>query len=275
MAAAEDNGELRTFVDWLIKAKKSPNLTQLALTTMPKGRGRKGCAPPPRKKKKVAAKSRKTFAQLLKEHCSTSGAVDKGELQSDASGDSSSEDMLTQPTVTCSGATLELSPTRSRVQSGEVTGAASDRYPVCEYVSLQGGGIEFSHSSSGTKLNVSGGLQESRSTSGLPLAPPPLVHCPTSQTSPSLQSPFELAFVSGNIRVCRGCKQKYTKPASPPLDLCIRHKEWQEYLGPLGTPQTRYGNVYYNCNIPGHVLGPVTRTLNPQCCQSIPVLPCS
>ena len=180
----------------------------------------------------------------------TSGAVDKGELQSDASGDSSSEDMLTQPTVTCSGATLELNPTRSRVQSGEVTGAASDRYRICEYVSLQGRGIEFSHSSSGTKLNVSGGLQESRSTSGLALAPPPLVHCPTSQTSPNLQSPFELAFVSGNIRVCRGCKQKYTNPASPPLDLCIRHKEWQEYLGPLGTPQTRYGNVYYHCNIP-------------------------
>ena len=202
------------------------------------------------KKNKVAAKSRKTFAQLLKEHCSSSGDIDKVEsqdTQSDASGDSTSEDMLTQPPVTWWCSTGVKS---HRMQSGEVTRASSDQYGMCEYLSLQGGGIEFSHSKSRMKLNVSEGRQESRSTSALPLAPPPLVHCPTTPTSPHLQSPFELAFISGNIRVCRGCKQKYTKPTSPPLDLCVRQKEWQEYLGPLGTPQTRYGNVYYHCNIP-------------------------
>ena len=46
------------------------------------------------------------------------------------------------------------------------------------------------------------------STAGLPLLPPPLVHYPLSQ---DLESLFELAFISGNISVCRGCRHKYTK----------------------------------------------------------------
>ena len=217
---------------------------------MPKGRGRKGCAPPPRKRKKVAAKSLKSFAELLEEHCSASSGMDKEESQGDASGESSAEDMLIASQVTCGGASVELNPTGSWVHTGKVRSAVSDQYNTYEYVSLQGGGVEFSHSKRGTTLNVSGGRQESRSTTTLPLIPPPLVHCPVSPTSASVQSPFELAFISGNIRVCRGCRQKYSKPVSPPLDLCIRHKEWQEYLGPLGTPQTRFGNVYYHCNIP-------------------------
>ena len=251
VAAAEDNGELQLFVDWLKKVKKSPNLTQLALATMPKGRGRKGCTPPPRKKKKVTVKSRKSFAELLKEECSV-GRLNRDSPQSDVSGDSDNEesplpvqqDLLCQ--MTSGGAAVNLNPQGSRVISGDVITSG----PVECSVSLQGGGVEFSHSKRGTKLNVSGGRQESSSTAGLPLLPPPLVHYPLSQDSESPFEPFELAFITGNISVCRGCRQRYTKPATPPLDLCVRHKEWQEFLGPLGTPQTRYGNVYFHCNIP-------------------------
>lgn len=255
VAAAEENGELHLFVDWLKKVKKSPNLTQLALTTMPKGRGRKGCNPPPRKKKKVTVESRKSFAELLKEECSTS-RLDMDNPQSDVSGDSDSEEscMPVEQDLPCQmtsgGAAVNLNPKSSHVISGDVVtaGMVQDQYKMYECsVSLQGGGVEFSHSKRGTKLNVSGARQESSSTAGLPLLPPPLVHYPLSQDP---ESPFELAFISGNVSVCRGCRQKYTKPATPPLDLCIRHKEWQEFLGPLGTPQTRYGNVYYHCNIP-------------------------
>ena len=79
--------------------------------------------------------------------------------------------------------------------------------------------------------------------------PPPLVHCPTAVTPPSSSS-FELAFITGNISVCRGCRQKYTKPAQPPMDLCVRHKEWQKFIDPCGDQQSRYGNVYYHCNVP-------------------------
>jgi hypothetical protein len=255
VAAAEDNGELQLFVKWLKKVKKSPNLTQLALATMPKGRGRKGCNPPPRKKKKVTVKSRKSFAEILKEQCSI-GRLNRDNPQSEDSGDSDTEEspLPVQQDLpyqrTSGGAAVNLDPKGLQVVSGEVVTSSpvEEQYKMYECsVSMQGGGVEFSHSKRGTKLNVSGGRQESSSTAGLPLLPPPLVHYPLSQDS---ESPFELAFISGNISVCRGCRQKYTKPVTPPLDLCIRHKEWQEFLGPLGTPQTRYGNVYYHCNIP-------------------------
>ena len=34
-------------------------------------------------------------------------------------------------------------------------------------------------------------------------------------------SPFTLTFITGNIRVCRGCRQKYSKPALPLHNLCV------------------------------------------------------
>ena len=77
----------------------------------------------------------------------------------------------------------------------------------------------------------------------LPQEPPPLVHY--DYLAPVTL--FELTFVVGNISVCRGCRQRYPKPAIPPLDLCIRHKEWQEFIDPF---QQKFGNVYYHANIP-------------------------
>jgi len=55
--------------------------------------------------------------------------------------------------------------------------------------------------------------------------------------------------IKGNIRVCCGCQQKYSKPALPPHNLCVRHKEWQSF-GPMDNQQTRFGNVYFHCNLP-------------------------
>ena len=79
--------------------------------------------------------------------------------------------------------------------------------------------------------------------------PSPLVHYSLSSTESS--SPFELCFVTGNIRVCRGCRQRYPKPPQPPLDLCVRQQEWQEFV-PTGSSsiQARFGNVYYHVNTP-------------------------
>ena len=85
-------------------------------------------------------------------------------------------------------------------------------------------------------------------TSAMPSVPPPLISC---NTSPANDSPYTLLFISSNIRVCRGCRQRFAKPPLPPHDLCVQHKEWQEFT-PVGgsCPQHRYGNVYYHCNLP-------------------------
>jgi len=81
----------------------------------------------------------------------------------------------------------------------------------------------------------------------LPSSPPPLIQAPP-EISPET-SPFTLTFITGNIRVCHGCRQKYHKPALPPHNLCVRHKEWQSF-GPIDNQQTRFGNIYFHCNLP-------------------------
>ena len=94
-------------------------------------------------------------------------------------------------------------------------------------------------------------VQYSVGPSSIPTCPPPLVHFSPQSTSPSLSEPFILCFVIGNISVCYGCRQKYPKPASPPHDICVKHKEWREYFPPgSSTSSSRYGNVYYHCNLP-------------------------
>ena len=78
VAAAEDNKELQLFVQWYLKAKKVPNLTKLATTEIPAGRGRKGSKAPPKKKPKVQPDSRVPFSIVAgvqdKESNCTSGS---------------------------------------------------------------------------------------------------------------------------------------------------------------------------------------------------------
>ena len=45
LAAAETNGELQLFLRWYTSSDVQPNVTQLAMATLPKGRGRKGGIP--------------------------------------------------------------------------------------------------------------------------------------------------------------------------------------------------------------------------------------
>ena len=57
VAAAEKEGDLEPFVEWYKQSKKLPNLTKLVTAKMPKDRGCKGGATPPKKKPKVAVTS--------------------------------------------------------------------------------------------------------------------------------------------------------------------------------------------------------------------------
>ena len=105
---------------------------------------------------------------------------------------------------------------------------------------------------SGTESQVSNAADNSCSSTSvrMPSHPPPLIHY-TPQSLTPLSEPFVLCFVTGNISVCYGCRQKYPKPCQPPDDLCVRHKEWREFFPPgSGTAQTRFSNVYYHCNTP-------------------------
>lgn len=67
--------------------------------------------------------------------------------------------------------------------------------------------------------------------------------------SPTTSSPFTLCKIGGNISTCSGCRNKYSKNAAAPDDMCIKHQEWREYTPPGSqVAQSRYGNVYYHFN---------------------------
>lgn len=73
----------------------------------------------------------------------------------------------------------------------------------------------------------------------LPSHPPPLIHY-TPQLPSQPSEPFTLCFITGNIGVCYGCRQKYRKPCKPPEDICVCHKVWREYFSPgAALPQTK------------------------------------
>ena len=58
VAVAELNGKLLEFVAFYKKTKRVPNLTSMATSGMPKGKGRKGSEPPRKRKRKETVESR-------------------------------------------------------------------------------------------------------------------------------------------------------------------------------------------------------------------------
>ena len=223
VASAEDNGDHEVFIEWFKKAKKSPNITKLVTTKMPQGRGRKGCVPPRKKKRKVTVQTHQALLDSFEEDSfedePSNGSEDQG----------------------CSKEKTPVSYKASTLPKSKEN-----------YSHLQGGSVTITHSGhhgGNTEVTVTGGTVETNLS--LPCQPPPLVPCHSPLPSQSPDSNlFDLVFIKGNISVCRGCRQKYTKPVVPPLDLCIRHKERIHFCDHNGQQQARYGNVYYHCNIP-------------------------
>ena len=186
------------------------------VTKMPKGRGRKGNAPPRKKKKKEVVVTRKLFTEFLNE-----AASDEDDLPN-----------------------TDNESTNTTVDEG-INLVNTTGQPSVSYHS-QGNVYHF-----GNTGVVTGGVHTNQETIFLPQEPPPLA-CVSAESlsATSDTNPFILTVVTGSISVCRGCRQRYMKPAVPPLDLCIRHKEWQEFIDPTGHSQQRFGNVYYHCNAP-------------------------
>ena len=176
VAAAEDNSEQPLFVCWYSKAKNVPNVTKLTTTQMPAGR--KGSRAPPRKPK-VQTNSRVPFSAV-------SGMQESGR---DRCSGTSHESLLTT-------ALSQPSPSGQRGESAIIN------------MSIENAEIVDTHlSPSNVIMNIH---TPDVTYHNLPIAPPPLIRC--ASESPD-SSPFTLTFVVGNIRICRGCRQKYPKPA--------------------------------------------------------------
>ena len=343
VAAAEREGKLELFVKWFKKAKRVTNLTKLATTNMPRGRGRKGGVPPSRRKKKAPYTQRVPFdftdstsedevstdmSRGRGHKCGVAPSKRKQKAPPKRKQKAPSKGKQKAP-IHFTGNTSEEEVTRGNGKekaqgalfSTDLSDSEDDIIPTQKASRMYGGhGSSFSprkdaENTQGHEASVSGtGLEPSwyshedfhmsqdgtfsRSirepsrtqvmswpcgttchacasedamshnitlSSGatghietrrevvsgtVPSVPPPPPLIP--YYSPGGNSgPFTLTFIVGNISICRGCRQKFSKPPRPPNDLCVRHQEWQEFT-PRGfsTPQRRFGNVYYHCNVP-------------------------
>ena len=79
--------------------------------------------------------------------------------------------------------------------------------------------------------------------------PPPTFASPPSTFASPAQK-FYIKFIVGNISVCYGCRNRYSKSPVPPDDICLQTEEWRQFT-PAGSlvPQTRWSNTYYHVSI--------------------------
>ena len=201
VAVAHSNGKLQEFVNFVKKKKKLqvPNVTALVTTTMLKGRGRKGGAPP-----------RKKHSNQPAESC-TRVAMNVGtQVVSDVRSVGAAAVMYPHPPSF--PASLPPPPQPPAPPQHPPQGNPF-QYCVQPYYSNPSG-VHFSPGPIRDPWNFN-----------------PWSYPPYSQScSPADDlNPFSLCFIKGNISVCIGCKNRYPKNAQPPDDLCICYQEWREF----------------------------------------------
>ena len=194
VAVAEVNKKLQQFLS-IKKKKKGVNFTKLLTTSMPKGHGRKGG---------VAPRARKPSQPIITR------------IETNASSDTPVNSAV-PPTVTChahEGGSVFMpgfaSPHFSMVQSPVHQSSLNFYGPYTTPSMYPPPYHQGAHHEAGNLFQIPTPYQS--------YYQPPV--------------PFTLAFISGNISVCIGCKNKYPKSPKPPQDLCIRHEEWRQFTPP-------------------------------------------
>ena len=222
VAAAEYNHQLDQFISSYGNIKKVPNITKLATTSMPKGRGRKGSKAPSKRRPPVPIETRIELNPLSSEPITTTAAVEMDIHISP------SVSTVYQPSVTAPmSVALGTSPLPS---SFPATSASFPTVPFCRPTAPYS--PQFPPMLS-------------------PYLSPPYTYpqlTPSSSYGPDPThggaNPFRVHFITGNISVCNGCKRKYDKKVGPPHDLCLRHEEWRTFTPP-GSTDSRVVMVMY------------------------------
>ena len=212
VAVAEQAHRLSGLVSALQKEKnKGPNVSKLALTTMPRGRGRKGSRAPPKKRAAVDIQQRYELSSIQSLQQATVGQVTCASFFPSSVGGV----MYNVPSTTYPEPSHCYVPTRPAYTS------PSSAYLTPSY---QGPSTPYSN----------------------PVTP--WFHRPPEDPTAQGENPFKLVFIFGNISMCYGCHSKYNKDLGPPYDLCIQHGENRQYTQ-HGEQHSRFGNAYYHVNL--------------------------
>ena len=200
LAAAECNNELHSFLEWYTMCAKDPNISTLALSGLPHGRGRKG---------------------------------GRAKRQRSRNSHSPIDNVTSRPG-------MQLSFFNN-------VGVA---YGAVVNVSSATGMVDFQSNEVGcfTELPASG--------------PPPLIRLPMSTQAGSMftsetncSSPFFLKALTGNIRICQGCRRSLRLPnglvPQPPFDLVIARMERRSFYDATGAVRvpTRPSAAHYHLKL--------------------------
>ena len=233
LVAAEVNSELDLYLQWYNMNNPQPNISQLAMTGLPRGRGRKGGIP----KWKYIVVSRAATMRQPPACISVSG---------------------TAPAVTTSQFLCGGQSTVSFHMGDNFTNSASlvvnaDRSPPLPVQNVVGNSVStpylLAHGTSAPSTIPLSSLFQSHSLVGNNIANTPFTHVTPSAPN---TNPFYVRFISGNIRICQGCRGSLkcangTIPA-PPFNLCCVRAEkriFKDHSGVLRTPSKEQPSHYH------------------------------
>ena len=189
VAVAQLNNSLREFLDWFVSSSPQPNITALAMSGMPSGRGRKKNQVP-RSRVKVRTAAPDTIV-------------------------SSPHSLVASPVIQPPAAQLPSPATMPFAPVGQ------SNYP----------------------------------TPSVGFSLPPPSQAVSHYTAPANTNPFYLKFVTGNIRVCQGCRNALRRPdgaiPNPPYDLTVARAErrpFRDTSGNLITPKKEIA-AHYHCRV--------------------------
>ena len=212
VVVAHLNNQLPEFITHIKKAKKKPNMMQLALHDMPAGTGKKGGRPPrKRARNELVEKRVERFQVTSANQCISTAAVNI------TVGSGTNVSPIIQQA--CSSKSV-------RVSSSDLPGSYCPHPCPEQYAPFPPYPPSF-----------------------FPI--PPMCSPHSAYGSPAVMTghPFTVVFISGNISVCAGCSNHYPKPATPPYDLCIKHTEWRQFKVD-GTPKSKFAPAYYHVSLP-------------------------
>ena len=238
VAAAEDNHELLLFVRWFTKAKKVPNITKLATTEMPAGRGHKGSKAPPKKRPKVQPESRTPFSVV-------SGVQGKRSYHESRTLPQAQVASTSFESVSHSSHSLSMPESDSNRLQG--TAAISMSIGSAEMVDTPGHLIMNTG-----QLNIHSPEVTYHNIPIVSTPPPLLIRC--ASASPD-SSPFTLVFIAGNIRVYRGCRQNIPNQLFPHLIYVCDTRNGKSLLDPreILKPDTEMYITIVIFSVFGHV----------------------
>ena len=214
VAVAEFHCRLSAFVDSFKKTKKVPNMTALGLGGMPKGRGRKGTLPPRKKAKMTIPEARIPLSTPALQREPQVPHISISQSQSSSAAGLQSPPYLPAQPIPCQNAAA---------------------FGNSQSVTAFGNGHNITTFGAGVHVSQTPTMQQQ------------LYSAAGNSGSATPFTPFKLHLISGNIARCAGCKGSYVKPALPPNNLCIQHKEWRQVtFANASTPSSIFSNTYYH-----------------------------